>query len=37
MSQEEINKLNIELVEVNACGIELNITYDGKPIKTIII
>lgn len=37
MTQEEIVKLNIQLVEVNGCGMVLNITYDGKPIKTLTI
>lgn len=35
MLKEDIDKLNIQLVETSACGMVLDITYDGKPIKRV--
>ena len=35
MTKEDIDKLNVILVEQNGCGMVIDITHDGKPIKRI--
>ncbi len=37
MTQEDIDNLDVQLVETSGCGMVINITYDGKPIKKVLI
>lgn len=37
INKEDIEKLDVKVIEHNALGITINITYDGEPIKRLVI